>query len=253
MESTADIINYAILERDLMLKYHGSKVLLLCEGTWLVKDTMPLFFGKINPVTKLALTDDEMIYAAVRHQCYVAKMNGKIIHLGSTSDITRDADKGEYDGYTETDVQSLSVLYQNIKRVRYPLHGVPKNTWSRIRGYLTITDFQEHYKDFDLVTGRMKARSLLAGARVGTWLLRPSSYNAREELVALTHDKLVNYYSLDFVSKKSTIEHLLLIHIVGLGWSYCKLKFPCFIDCLESAADRYGLSFDDTEETYLSV
>lgn len=245
MEATTNI-DYIAMERDIRLEFHGAYVFVPGDNKLELFETAAVRNLQVHPLTGQKMSKAIQDYIQLNVECY--DLTGDML-------LTPESLQAFFTWYDESRNNGVSI---------YQLMNDPTTSeaYNIVRFYLTATDFQAHFKDFDPADSdqeryeRDLAEKALRGRkRVGTWLLRHSSYNRPVEDTAkeLLQRTGVRYYALSFISNKAQIEHKLLTQKVGYGWGYSKRWFSNFLDCLEYVLVDNDLPYSERISKYVYV
>jgi hypothetical protein len=148
-------------------------------------------------------------------------------------------------------------------------HNLPEEDISKslikIRNFITIDDFQSHFKEFDPTDSRSisyereLAEVSLSAKGIGSWLLRHSSkarIGDKNEIQKMSNLG-ITYYALSYKRIDKTIDHLLICHQFGHGWKeheYTSTRGiswqPCFIDLIGTMLRMIGVKFNNKIGNY---
>lgn len=199
-----------------------------------------------HPITQEPFSDPVTPYIQEHAQCYDLT-NDLVLSDGTLREFFKWYDESRKKGFT------VSELRNNLETTY---------AYNIVRYYLSIYDFQSHFRTFDgtdinqeRYERYLAEQALSTRGRVGTWLLRHSSYNRPVEQKA--RDRLkqygIRYYALSYVTKMYQIEHELIEHRIGFGWRHRKTWFPNFLDCLEEILRRLDLPYDERVSKYVDL
>ena len=237
-------IDYVGVNRQTMVDFHGKYTFLeVGDNLYLFETGRILELGK-NPITDNDLTNEELEYVRFHNECY------------------RDTRDMELSPET---LQKFFTWYSDSRKAgvsREVLRDSPdtQQAYNIVRYYLTATDFQSHFRDFDPTDSDKEAyerdlaeKALRESGTVGTWLLRHSSRNrpvgkeAQDRLQKLGY----RYYALTYVARDNRIHHVLITMKVGKGFSICEPWQSNFLDVLEQTLTNRRLSFQQRIHGYV--
>lgn len=141
-----------------------------------------------------------------------------------------------------------------------------------VKCYMTITDFQDHFKYYDhnndqnMKYERTMATQALTNSRRGSWLLRHSSLNRiTSEQTPLDEEEIdrryrlgIKYYALSYLDYNRNIRHGLLRYEASKGWRVGNETdegtwFTNFLEALETFLQRHNLDFSSRIGDYILV
>ncbi len=230
IDNKGKIIDFVALDRELLLKYKGKRALLEHNGKLEEIIIESMEDCEKHPITKLPLSTAESNYIKMHIECYLSDNNVDIKDL--------------YEWY---ETCRTSNLYMDNKM------------YKKAKLYLTITDFQSHFKMFTPHDAEMEryeraaAENILQLKGSGWWLMRHSSYNrSSAPKIKDAIDNLgARYYALSYMDNYGSIQHVLLYHMVGKGWYIKDMWYPSFIEYLEYILMKYKLSFNRHVTSYV--
>ena len=231
-----DLIDYIETDRQTMLDFHGQYTF-LSDGVKLsLFETEQLIGLTIHPITGLPLKAHEIQYIKFHHECYLYTKD-MILTPETLSSFFLWYDESRKSGESVPDLRLSPQTAEAFKIVRF---------------YLTATDFQSHFREFNPTDSEQEKyerdlgeKALRTGAINGSWLLRHSSWNrpVTQEAIELLRKSGTRYYALSVINENAQIGHILLSYSVGLGWKHREDIFPCFLDCLEDILRRYNIEY----------
>lgn len=243
MES--DAIDYIKAEGQIKINFRGRYLFLFGE------DTLDLFDVEMvkpmirHPVTKEVFESSTLKYIQAYAECY---------KLTNDVDVSPKLLKTLYHWYNRNRKAGISADVLNNDTET-------KSAYNIVRHYLTITDFHSHFHDFNPHDSNQERyerdlaeKALKLNGRIGTWLLRHSSYNRPNDKEKA--DKLkrygIKYYAISFINRIGLIDHELIQYRVGYGWKNRNKWYPTFIDCLEAVLISLGLPYERRIDDYIS-
>lgn len=244
-------IDYITVDHQTLLDFHGQYTFL--NDNYLTEpdppkhrlppnlqlyETMSLIGLQNHPITGRELTVAEKNQVVFNNNCYNETHN--LVLAPETL-------AGFYSWYDQSRMNRMPVSY---------LRDSPDTAeaYKIVKYYMTITDFQEHFKEFNPVDAKAEAyeRVLAEGAlnekrQRGAWLLRHSSLNRPATPEERQWLKLsgTRYYALTYMDINHKIVHVLLTFHVGLGWVYYKdqIPEPSFTEFIEKVLDHEGIPY----------
>lgn len=238
-----DRIDFIAIDRQTMLDFHGKYTFLQDIGKLSLFETENLIDLTTHPVTGEDLSIEEKTYIKFHYDCYEY-----------TDDMILSPET----------LTSFFTWYDKMRKIGKEVRQLKEapdteEAFNIVRFYLTATDFQSHFKEFNPLDSEQERyerdlaeKALRQGETSGLWLLRHSSLNrpvtpeAIEKLQVLG----VRYYALSYIDDNGQIQHKLLTHAVGIGWKESKAIFPCFLDCLEYTLHKYKIPYNKRIDKY---
>jgi len=243
---TVNTIDYVAEDRQNMIDFHGKYTFLEGDDKLDLFETDQLINLTENPVTQEPLTQEELQYIKFHDDCYKYTGDMQLAPETLQQFFTWYADSRRAGATIET-LRDSPDTEQAYKIVRY---------------YLTATDFQSHFRDFNPTDSDKEAyerdlaeKALRTSKTIGKWLLRHSSRNrpvsqeAQDKLQRLGY----RYYALSYIAKDAQIKHVLITCKVGKGWSSFNSWKTNFLDVLEETLIGSGLVFYQQIKGYITV
>lgn len=241
-----DRIDYIETYRQIMFDFHG-KYTFLFDGTKIsLFVTEQLYNLSSHPITGKKLSASELQYIKFHYDCYQYTKDMELTH-DRLSDFFIWYDESRKIGKTIPDLRLAPETAQAFKIVEF---------------YLTATDFQSHFKEFNPADSEQEKyerdlaeKALREGAINGSWLLRHSSKNRPVTNEAMEKLRIagIRYYALSHINKDEQIEHILIEHAVGLGWQYGRFAFPCFLHCVEYILNASDIPYNKRISRYTTT
>lgn len=245
MEATEDI-DYIAEDRVLQRTYHGKYVYIFGNHALQLFETEQVKTLTDNPIDGKPLTAAAIAYIKFHADRYA---------FSEGLELSDELLSAFFSWYNESRMtgQSDTTLRLNPET---------SQAYNIVRYYLTIADFQGHFKNFEPENEGQERyerdqaeKALRAKRRSGVWLLRHSSYNRPVDPVVRKklHREGIRYYALSYVSPDAQIQHRLIEQRVGFGWLYAKQWFTNFLDCLEYALHSNQLPYNARIGEYITV
>lgn len=243
---TIDDRDYIAVDRQTMIDFHGRYTFLEGDEKLDLFETNQIINLPTNPLTNQTLTQEELQYIKFHDECY------------------------KYTGDMELSPETLQQFftwYADSRRAGATVEALRDSpdtaqAYNIVRYYLTATDFQSHFRNFNPTDSDKEAyerdlaeKALRTSKTIGKWLLRHSSRNrpvseeAQDKLQRLGY----RYYALSYIAKDAQIKHLLITCKVGKGWSTFGSWYTNFVDVLEEALIKSGLVFYQQIQGYITV
>lgn len=228
--------DYIKIDRQIMLDFHGKYVFIFGSDRLDLFETESVRDLTTHPILGKQLSKETIQYIKLYAECYDSTKN-----MPLSSQILQQF----FTWYDERRKAEITVEQLKTDISTYQAYNI-------VRLYMTATDFQDHFINFNVLDSdqeryerHLAEKALNERKRVGTWLLRHSSFNRPSNEV----DRLnlwkrgVRYYALSYIDNNGQIQHILLTHQVGKGWKYSTHWFSNFLDCLEFTLNKNKLPY----------
>jgi hypothetical protein len=239
-------VDYIAQDRIIQRTNHGRYVYIFGNDELQLFDTEEAKDLTDNPLDGKPLTAAALAYIKFHADCFAFSQPLEL------SDELLDQFFIWYD-QSRTAGQSVASLSTNPET---------SQAYNIVRYYLTITDFQSHFKSFEPDNEgqerfeRAQAEKALRERRhIGAWLLRHSSLNrpVEPEVQESLHREGIRYYALSYISRETQINHRLIEQRIGFGWLYNRQWFTNFLDCLEYALYVNHLPYNERIGEYITI
>lgn len=246
MSSNDSVVDYVAQDRMILHKFCGKYFLLKAENNFEIFETENLVGKTENPLTGAPFLQRELDLINFYFECY--KYTQKL-------EISEEILNKFFLWYSQT---------RRLKTVRYLLRDSLETSeaYSLVNYFLTATDFQSHFRNFDPQDSGKQAyerdlaqKALLSENVRGKWLLRHSSRNrpsSKEKQDKITTEGR-RYYALTYMDHNRKIRHVLITFVVGQGWSIFDVWYTNFLDALENSLEKLGLLFYKHVDGYVDV
>lgn len=229
-------IDYIETARRTALDFHGKYVFLLRDDQLELFETEAVKSFTEHPITGEPLPDEVIKYIKFHVDCY---------------DVTKDM------LLSQETLRAFFNWYGEIRKSTIPIEQLKtsretQEAYNIVRFYMTATDFQDHFKSFDPANSDQERyerdlaeKALRERAKIGTWLLRHSSYNrpVDNKVKEILKKTGIRYYALSYIDTDTQIKHVLLSHHVSKGWKYSENWFTNFLECLEFVLEHNELPY----------
>lgn len=237
--------DYVDLERSMMHNHQGKYIFLEGATGLNLFETKSLRKEKQHPITGRDLKSEEISYIKFHDKCY-RETHGMLL--------------------TESSLACFFSWYEKMRSTGTSLDGLRNSrdwthAYSIVRYYLTATDFQSHFVNFNPIHSNKYAferdlaeNALRARKDIGTWLIRHSSRNrpaCNEEWERLQRFG-IRYYALSFIGQDCEIKHTLIVCKIGSGWYAADRWHTNFTEALEATLVRNNLSFTQRITGYIT-
>lgn len=243
MTDTIDI-DYIETARQTALDFHGKYIFLSRDDQLELFETEAVKDFTSHPITGESLPNEVLEYIKFHVNCY-----------DTTKDMLLSPEtlRSFFNWYSESRKAQRSV--KDLKTAPETAQA-----YNIVRFYMTATDFQDHFKSFDPANSDQERyerdlaeKALRERAKIGTWLLRHSSYNrpVDNKVKEILKKTGIRYYALSYIDTDTQIKHRLLAHHVSKGWKYLENWFPNFLECLEFVLEQNKLPYYRRIGTYI--
>ena len=235
-------LNFIDEERDVLLKERGKYLYIPTLTGPKIYETSKIINEIVNPFTGKKMSSDTILYIQFHWSCYWESI--------------------ALDKLTSEKINDCFAWYHNLRKKGISYREIKtdqkyKENFNIVRHYLTPTDFQEHFKNFDPNDSEAEAyerdlaeKALQKSQLKGSWLIRHSSKNRSDSI-----NNYTRYYAISYLDLDNTIRHFLISKVVGIGWRFLEndeySTFTNFLECLEYVLTALNLEYSSRISVYV--